>query len=66
MSTDTFPVSWRNPDYIATVVGVLAIGAFYFHSASASSAPTADEITFVLLAVFLPLGMAYEVARRWL
>jgi len=64
MSSAEFPSSWRDPQYVATIVGVLATGALYFYSALTRSGPTAEEITFVLLAVFLPTGIAYEITRR--
>jgi hypothetical protein len=49
----------------ADVAGVLAVGALYAYSASTGSGPTADEITMVLLAVFLPMTIAYQIARRF-
>lgn len=64
MATDSAPVSWTDPNYVAAVVGVLAVGALYFYSAWTGSGPTADEITFVLAVVFLPTTLAYEIARR--
>ena len=64
MSTGEFPASWRDPQYVSTVVGVLAIGVLYAHRALTGSGPTPGEITFVLLAVSLPMAVAYEVARR--
>jgi len=64
VSSAEFPSSWRDPQYIATIVGVLATGALYFYSALTQSGPTTEEITFVLLVVFLPTGIAYEIARR--
>ncbi|WP_435153437.1 hypothetical protein [Haladaptatus sp. DFWS20] len=59
------PVSWIDPDYVATVVGVLAVGALYVYSASTGTGPTTDEITLVLLAVSLPMTVAYQIARRF-
>lgn len=63
-STD-FPSSWGDPEYVGAVVGVLATGALVFYSALTQSGPTVEEITFVVLAITLPSGIAYEIARRW-
>jgi len=60
------PPSWRDPDYVATVVGVLATGALFFYSALADSAPPPDTIGFVLMWVLGPTTIAHELARRWL
>lgn len=65
MSTDS-PPSWRDPDYVATVVGVLATGALFFYGALVESAPPPETIGFVLLWVFVPVTLARELARRWL
>ncbi len=65
MATEPSPASWTDPNYVATVVGVLAVGALYFYSASTGSGPTTDEITVVLAAVFVPMTLAYEIARRF-
>ncbi|MFC6973686.1 hypothetical protein ACFQL1_01740 [Halomicroarcula sp. GCM10025709] len=53
------------PTYVATVVGVLAVGVLVFRSALTGAGPTVDEIVFVLLAVTLPMTIAYRLARRW-
>ena len=65
MSSDDFPASWADPRYVSTVVGILAVAALYAYSTTTDAGPSADEITFVLLAVSLPTTLAYEVARRW-
>lgn len=65
MSSTGFPSSWGNPEYIATVVGVLTTGALIFYSALTESGPTVEEVLFVVLAITLPAGIAYEIARRW-
>jgi hypothetical protein len=65
MAAEPSPVSWTDPNYVAAVAGVLAVGALYAYSASTGSGPTADEITMVLLAVFLPMTIAYQIARRF-
>ena len=57
---------WTNPEYVATVVGVLAIGVLVFYSSFTQAGPTVDEILFVLLSVTVPVTIAYEIARRWL
>jgi len=64
MSTE-FPSSWTDPDYVATVVGVLALGALVFYSALTPTGPTVDEVVFVVLVITLPMTVAYEIARRW-
>jgi len=58
-------LSWTAPEYVATVVGVLAVGALVFYSALTDTGPTVDEVLFVLLAVTLPATIAYELARRF-
>jgi hypothetical protein len=60
------PPSWRNPEYIATVVGVFATGALFFYGALVESAPSSETIGFVLMWVLVPVTVAYELARRWL
>jgi len=65
MSSIDFPPSWSDPEYVATVVGVLATGALVFYSALTQSGPTVEEVIFVVLAITLPTGIAYEIARRW-
>ena len=65
MVDDEFPTSWTDPDYVAAVVGVLAIGALVFYSGLVESAPAIETILFVLLWVTIPTTLAYEVTRRW-
>jgi hypothetical protein len=55
---------WTDPDYVATVVGVLATGALFFYGALADSAPAVETIGFVLLWVLVPTTVAHELARR--
>jgi hypothetical protein len=62
--TDEFSTSWTDPDYVAAVVGVLAIGALVFYSALVDGAPSVETVLFVLLWVTVPATVAYEVARR--
>lgn len=58
------PPSWRDPEYVATVVGVVATGALFFYSALVESAPPPETIGFVLLWVLVPTTVAHELARR--
>ena len=66
MSSEGFPSSWRDPEYVSALVGVAAVGALGFYSALAPSAPPIETVLFVLLWVFVPMGLAHELARRWL
>ena len=52
-STDSQP-RWTNPEYVATVVGVLAIGALVFYSSLTQSGPTVDDVLFVVLGITAP------------
>jgi len=61
---DTQP-SWTDPEYVATVVGVLAVAVLVFYSALTATGPTVDEIVFVVLTITVPVTVAYELARRW-
>jgi len=65
MATSDAPSSWSDPSYVATIVGVLAIGALYFCSAVAAPGLTPEEVSIVVLSVSLPATVAYELARRW-
>ena len=60
------PPSWRDPEYVATVVGVVATGALFFYSGLVDSAPSPETIGFVLLWVLGPTTVVYEITRRWL
>jgi len=64
MSPARAPASWADPNYVATVVGVLATGALVFYVTLFPSGLTLDDVVFVLLIVTLPMTIAYEVARR--
>jgi hypothetical protein len=66
MSSGDVPTSWTDPDYVATVVGVLAMGVLIFYSALSDSGLTTSEVGFVVLAIALPATVAREIARRWL
>jgi len=61
---DYFSASWTDPDHVAAVVGVLAVGALVFYSALVDGAPSVETVVFVLLWVTVPATIAYEVARR--
>jgi hypothetical protein len=61
----TFRVDWTTPGYVATVVGVLAVGAVVFFAALTRPSPTVDDVTFVALSITVPAILAYEPARRW-
>lgn len=63
-ATEPYP-RWTNPEYVATVVGVLAIGALVFYSSLTQSGLTVDDVLFVGLGITVPVTIAYEVARRW-
>lgn len=60
------PSSWRDPQYVSTIVAVLSIGALFFYSALVESAPSSETIIIVLFWVLVPTVIAYEAARRWL
>ena len=66
MATDELSNSWRDPQYVSTVVAVLATGALFFYSALVDTAPPTEAIFFVLIWVLVPTVISYEVARRWL
>lgn len=65
MVDDEFPTSWTDPDYIAAVVGVLAVGVLAFYAGLVDGAPSIETVLFVLLWVTLPTTLACEIARRW-
>jgi hypothetical protein len=56
---------WTSPEYVATVVGVLATGALVFLAALTRSGPTVDDVTVVVLGIAVPMTLAHELARRW-
>jgi hypothetical protein len=63
-SADSQP-NWTSPEYVATVVGVVATGALVFYSSLAQTDLTVDEILFVVLGITVPMTVAYKIARRW-
>lgn len=64
MSFDEFLTSWRDPQYVGTVVGVLACGAVVFYTALIDGPPTPEMVVSVMLAILIPAVVAHEVARR--
>jgi hypothetical protein len=56
--------SWRDPGYVSTVVGVLAVGALVLYAALVPGPPTVETTLFVLLWVAVPTTVAHEAARR--
>lgn len=61
---DSSPASFRDPQYVATVVGVLATAAVVVYAALVPGPPTPETAIGVLLAVTLPVTAAYELAKR--
>ncbi|WP_276260058.1 hypothetical protein [Haloglomus litoreum] len=59
---DRFPADPRDPEFVAVVAGVLAVAALYVYAAT-TGVPTPATVTFVLLAVTLPMTIAYWLAR---
>ena len=62
--SDSSRADWTSPDYVATVVAVLAVGALVFFAALTRSGPTVDDVTFVVLSITVPMTIAYELTRR--
>jgi hypothetical protein len=65
MSAPDSQPGWTTPAYVATVVGVLAIGVLVFYSSLTQGGPTVDDVLFVGLGISVPVTIAYELARRW-
>lgn len=63
--SDTSRTDWASPEYVATVVEVLAVGTLVFFAALTRSGPIVDDVTFVVLSINIPVTLAYELARRW-
>lgn len=55
---------WTDPEYVATVVGVLAVGALVFYAELVSPTLTAQTVVFVVLWVTLPVTVAHALAAR--
>ena len=58
--------SWTDPDYVATLVGVLAVGALVFYAELVSATLTTGTVVFVVLFVTLPMVVARAIAIRFL
>jgi acyl-CoA synthetase (AMP-forming)/AMP-acid ligase II len=64
--TEGFPTSWRDPEYVAAVVGVLAVGAVAVSLQVADAGVSTAQFVQLLLAVLVPVVVAHELARRFL
>jgi len=64
MPSSDSQIGWTSPEYVATVVGVLATGALVFYSSLTEAGPSVDEILFVVLGITVPVTIAYKLARR--
>jgi hypothetical protein len=62
---EQFPTSWRDPEYVATVVGVLAVGVVAGYLQVADAGVSTETFVSLLLAVLLPVVAGYELARRY-
>jgi hypothetical protein len=60
-----FPASWRDPDYVAAVVGVLAVGTVAVALEVTDMGPSVETFVGLLLAVLLPVVVAHKLARRY-
>jgi hypothetical protein len=56
--------AFTDPDYVATLVGVAAVGAVALLGARTALFPPPEESVRVLLAVVGPAALAHAVARR--
>lgn len=63
MPADTSRADWTSPEYVATVVGVLAVGALVFFAALTRSSPTVDDVTFVVLILSAVSQLRYSPPR---
>jgi len=63
---EAFPTSWREPEYVATVTGVLAVGAVAGYLQVADAGVSTETFVWLLLAVLLPAAFTHELARRFL
>jgi len=54
-----------DPEYVATVVGVLAVGALVCYAELVSQPLTIRTVVFVVLWVTLPMTVARALAGRW-
>ena len=65
MSADPPTPAWTMPEYVATIVAVLATGGLVFYSALTDAGLTVDEVVVVGLTITLPATLADELARRF-
>lgn len=65
MAADSAPLQWTNPEYVATLVGVIATGALVFYTSVTQSGPTVEEIVFVILFITIPVTVAHELASQF-
>ena len=66
MSSSDPSSSWTDPTYVATVVGVIAVGVLVFYAALSDASLTPNEVVVVVLGLTIPAMIAHEIARRWL
>jgi len=62
---EQFPTSWRDPEYVGAVVGVLAVGAVAGYLQVADAGVSTETFVWLLLAVLVPIVVGYELARRY-
>jgi sensor histidine kinase regulating citrate/malate metabolism len=55
---------WTDPESVAAVVGVLAVGALVFYAELVSPTLTARTVVSVVLWITIPMTVAHVVARR--
>lgn len=65
MPAESPTTAWTDPEFVAAVVGVLAVGALVFFAELVSRTLTADTVVFVVLWITLPMTVARELARRY-
>ena len=61
---DESRADWTSSDYVATVVGALAVDALASVAALSPSSPTVDDVTLVASVITVPVTAAHELARR--
>lgn len=63
--SDASRLDWVNPDYVATVVGVLVTAAVVFLAVLTQSGLTVNDVMFVVLGISVPVTLARELTRRY-
>lgn len=48
---DSTPSSWRDPRYLATVIGLVAFGALVFYAGLTSGPPAPESVAIVAVAI---------------